>query len=77
MFVMIYTRFDLLHVVSLVSRYMANPKKEYWSSVKGILKYIKGTLNMELVYSKGSTKERVIMGYIDVDYAGDWTRGCL
>ena len=40
------TRPDLAQVLSVVSRYMANPGKEHWSAVKWILRYLKGTKSL-------------------------------
>lgn len=54
-----------------VSSYMSDPKKENWSAVKSILKYIKGSINVGLIYGKGSTKETTIMRYVDQDYVSD------
>ena len=34
MYVMVYMRPDLCHVVSVVSRYMANPRKKHSKAVK-------------------------------------------
>ncbi|KAE8695414.1 General regulatory factor 9, MU isoform 1 [Hibiscus syriacus] len=68
MFTMICTRPDIAQAVGVVSRYMANPGKEHWNTVKRILRYIKGTLNVALCY-RGSNL--LINGYVDSDYAGD------
>ncbi|KAE8721506.1 hypothetical protein F3Y22_tig00015910pilonHSYRG00092 [Hibiscus syriacus] len=54
--------------VGIVSRYMANPCKEHWNTVKRILRYIKGTSNVALCY-RGSNL--LINGYVDSDYAED------
>ncbi|KAE8703963.1 hypothetical protein F3Y22_tig00110462pilonHSYRG00425 [Hibiscus syriacus] len=50
MFAMICTRPDILQAVGVVSRYMVNPGKEHWNTVKRILRYIKGTSNVALCY---------------------------
>jgi hypothetical protein len=43
---------------------------EHWTAVKHILRYIKGTTNFSIVYSK--EKEEVkLLGYIDSGMAGD------
>jgi hypothetical protein len=68
MFAMICTRPDIAQAVGAVSRYMANPGKEHWSTVKRILRYVKGTSNATLCYG-GS--DFVVRGYVDSDYAGD------
>ena len=52
----------------MVSRFMASLGKEYWSIVKRILRYIKGTSNVALCYGG---LDFVVRGYVDSDYAGD------
>lgn len=71
MFVMICTQFDLANLVSLVSRFMSNPGEEHCNAVKCILMYIKWTINVGLVYGKTFKNDKVIKGYVDVDYTGD------
>ena len=68
MFAMICTRPDIAHAVGVVSRYMANPGREHWNSVKRILRYVKGTSDAALCY-EGS--KFTVRGYVDSDYAGD------
>lgn len=68
MFAMICTRPDIAQAVGAVSRYMANPGREHWNTVKRILRYIKGTSNVALCYG-GS--ELTVRGYVDSDFAGD------
>ncbi|KAE8695131.1 hypothetical protein F3Y22_tig00110733pilonHSYRG00089 [Hibiscus syriacus] len=68
MFAMICTRPDTAQAVGVVSRYIANPGKEHWNTVKRILRYIKGTLNVTLCYGGSNL---LINGYVDSDYARD------
>ncbi|KZV22485.1 hypothetical protein F511_19705 [Dorcoceras hygrometricum] len=68
MFAMICTRPDIAQAVGAVSRYMANPGREHWSTVKRILRYIKGTSNAALCFGGSYLTLR---GYVDSDYAGD------
>jgi hypothetical protein len=75
MYAMIYTRPDLAHVVSVVSRFMHNPGKEYWNAVKWILRYLKGTSHFGLLFDKNPGKEigvvRFIEGFFGFDFVGD------
>jgi len=68
MFAMICTRRDIAQAVGAVSRYMANPDREHWNTIKRILRYIKGTSDVALCYG-GS--EFTVRGYVDSDFAGD------
>ncbi|KAE8722786.1 AMP-dependent synthetase and ligase family protein isoform 2 [Hibiscus syriacus] len=68
----ILSRFNMqdyiAQAVGVVSRYMANPGKKHWNTVKMILRYIKGTSNIALCYGGSNL---LINGYVDSDYAGD------
>ena len=55
MYVMICIRPDLSQDISMVSRNMHDPGRVYWKAIKWILRYIKGTINVSLVFEKDST----------------------
>src|SRR3954471_10425472 len=69
MYAMLCTRPDVNLVVSLVGRYQSNPGKEHWIAVKNILKYLKRTKDMFLVY--GGDKELIVKGYVDASFDTD------
>ena len=52
MYATVCTRLDLAFVVSLISRFMANPGKVHWQAVKWVLRYVNGTVNYGLHYKK-------------------------
>ncbi|XP_058742222.1 secreted RxLR effector protein 161-like [Vicia villosa] len=58
-----------MHAVSLISRYMENPKESHLLAAKRILRYLRGTTNFGIVYKKGENAD--LIGYTDSDYAGD------
>lgn len=66
---LVHTRPDIAYAVGLVSRYMERPTVMYWNAVKRILRYLKGTLDYGLVYSKGG-RNNILSGYSDSDLAG-------
>jgi hypothetical protein len=68
MYVMVCTRPDIAHAVGVVSRYMNNPGKEHWETVKWILRYLNGTATHALCFG-GS--DIVLHGYVHSDMAGD------
>ena len=68
MYAMLCTRPDIAHAVSVTSRYQSNPGKEYWTSVKCILKYLRRTKDMFLVFGNG---ELQIQGYTDSNFMSD------
>ncbi|GKB16935.1 retrovirus-related pol polyprotein from transposon TNT 1-94 [Tanacetum coccineum] len=46
------SRPDLIYAVCLCARYQAKPTKKHLNAVKRIFRYLKGTINMGLWYSK-------------------------
>ncbi|KAL5563212.1 hypothetical protein UlMin_032959 [Ulmus minor] len=71
MYAMVCTRPDLGYSASLVSRFMSNPGKEHWEAVKWVLRYIKGALDVGLLYKRCEGDSTKLMGYVDADHAGD------
>lgn len=63
------TRPDIMFPVSLVSRFMENPKKSHWEAAKRILRYVKGTLNHGIKYSQVQSPK--LVGFSDSDYGGN------
>ncbi|OIT36790.1 abc transporter c family member 10 [Nicotiana attenuata] len=63
------TRPDILYGVGLVSRFMEAPTTSHLKVAKRILRYIKDTLDYEILYS--SSKDSKFVGYCDSDWAGD------
>nr|GEU31172.1 uncharacterized mitochondrial protein AtMg00810-like [Tanacetum cinerariifolium] len=62
------SRPDLIYAVCLCARYQAKPTKNYLQAVKRIFRYLKGTTNMGLWYSKDIDVS--LTAYADVDHAG-------
>ena len=61
------TRPDLSWVVSNLSQHLANPDLSDWVKLKHVLKYVKGTLNYKLCYTK-SADGLAVFGYSDSDW---------
>lgn len=61
MCVMLCTRPDISYALSVTSRYQANPGMEHWNAAKNILKYLRRTKDIFLVY--GGDSELVINDY--------------
>ncbi|KAH9685530.1 CCHC-type domain-containing protein [Citrus sinensis] len=74
MYAMVLTRPDISHALSIVSRYMAAPRKEHWKAMKWIMRYLSGTLSCGLVYGKNKGSCEGLLGFVDSDYAGDLDR---
>ena len=62
------TRPDLMHAVSLISRFMEIPRDSHWQAGKRILRYVKGTKGFGILYT--ASDEFKLVGYTDSDWAG-------
>ena len=47
---------------------MENPGKEHWSTVKWMLRYLRGRSDYCITYNRSS---EFVCGYVDSDFAGD------
>ncbi|GJU51801.1 copia protein [Tanacetum coccineum] len=56
------------HLVCLCARYQAKPTEKHLQAVKRIFRYLKGTINMGLWYSKDT--DMSLTAYADADHAG-------
>ena len=65
---LIATRPDLMHAVSLISRFMETPKDSHWQAGKRILRYVKGTKGFGILYT--TNNDFKLVGYTDSDWAG-------
>ncbi|GJT47992.1 retrovirus-related pol polyprotein from transposon TNT 1-94 [Tanacetum coccineum] len=62
------SRPDLNHSVCLCARYQAKPTEKHLQAVKRIFRYLNGTINMGLWYSKDT--DMSLIAYADADHAG-------
>jgi hypothetical protein len=69
MYAMLCTRPDVCLAISLAGRYQSNPGVDHWIVVKNILKYLKRTKDMFLIY--GGDEELVVKGYVDASFDTD------
>ena len=63
------TRPDIAYSVGIVSRYMERPRESHLKAAKRILRYVQGTKEVGLLYSK--TNEFKLKGYSDSNWCGD------
>nr|GEZ71887.1 uncharacterized mitochondrial protein AtMg00810-like [Tanacetum cinerariifolium] len=61
------SRLDIVHATCVCARYQAYPIEKYLKEVKRIFRYLWGTVNMGLWYTKDSGFE--LIGFSDADYA--------
>lgn len=63
------TRPDIMFAVSLISRFMSNPKAIHYQAAKQILRYLKGTLDYGLLYKRKEIFS--VIGFTNSDYVRD------
>jgi hypothetical protein len=68
MYAMVATRPDIAYVVGIVSRFMHNPSRPHWNTVKDIFRYLVGTQDYNIKF--GPNVPLGPVGFIDSDYAG-------
>jgi len=71
MYTMVCTRPDLSQTVSMVFRYMYDPGRGDWEAVRQILQYIKGSVDVGLIFENDVGGKQKCTCYVDSDYAGD------
>ncbi|GKA64268.1 hypothetical protein Tco_0763874 [Tanacetum coccineum] len=62
------SRPDLQFAISMCARYLARPTEKHLHAVKRIFRYLRGTINRGLWYSKDSSID--ITAFADADHAG-------
>jgi hypothetical protein len=63
------TRPDIAYYVSVLSQFMERPLESHWNAVKGVLRYLKGTIDFGIKYTDSFDVE--LTGYSDSDWAGN------
>jgi hypothetical protein len=69
MYVMLCTCPDVSYALSMTSRYQKNFKEDHWTTVKNILKYLRRTMDLILIY--GGEEYLTITGYCDASFQTD------
>ena len=69
LYLMLCTRPDIAYPVIKLARFASNPSKTHFKAVYRVFAYLKGIINLGIIYYKNSNK--FIIGYCDFNYAGD------
>ncbi|XP_063781305.1 uncharacterized protein LOC134929653 [Pseudophryne corroboree] len=69
MYASIGTRPDITHALSRASQFAINPGRQHWIAVKRILRYLKGTKSLKLMFSK--SKFTTLEVFCDADWESD------
>ena len=65
---LIATRSNITFIVSAISQYMQSPRQIQWEAACRILRYLKQTIGMGVLYKRGKILD--IVSYSDADWAG-------
>ena len=68
MYEMVYARSDIIYAIGVIIRYISNPDREHWASVKWILRYLIGTSSVCLRF--GSSKP-ILEGFTNSDMSAN------
>ena len=66
-----HSRPYIAHAVSVVVQYANNFREIHCTAIKRILKYLRGTTDFSLFYSRDPNEHHVLTAFTDADYAGD------
>jgi hypothetical protein len=76
MYLAITTRPDISYAVGVLARFNSNPGPIHWKAVKHLLRYLKGTLDVKLVYGPtGDLSQELFLTYSDADHGGNTDNG--
>ena len=70
LYLAVCTRPDIAQAVGVVARCFNGPTGVHWTALRHILRYIKGTVDVGIIYG---ASELGITGYCNADYAVDIT----
>lgn len=66
MYLAVCTRPDIAYLISIVVQDLENPKQSSWTSVKGIFRYVKATVDHGLLYKSTGLELQEV--YADSDW---------
>ena len=66
---MLCTRPDAAYALGIASKFYTDLGEDHWKAVKNILKYLRWTKNIFLIYGGGS--ELKLEGYVDFSFQSD------
>jgi len=64
-YLIIYIKPDISFALRKLSQFISNPAEYYKQGVKALLRYIRFTANLEIIYGIGDAQ---FIGYSDADY---------
>ena len=65
---LVNTRPDICYAVNTLSQFMLEPKRAHWAAARHVLRYLQGTIELGLKYTRSSDVR--LSGFTDADWAG-------
>ena len=65
---LVNTRTDISFAINSLSQFMVDPRRVHWTTMKHVLRYIRGTIEYSLVYERSGSVQ--LAGFTDVEWAG-------
>ena len=65
-YIMMCTRPNICWIITKLSQHLSSPLQSHWVAVKQVLRYLKGSVDKELVYTKYGDG-LMLVGYSDAD----------
>ena len=62
------TRLDIAYAVHKLASYTANPTLEHYFTLKGILRYLKGTIMYDITYKQQIYTQTPLIGYVNAGF---------
>ena len=75
LYLAIMTRPDIAYTVSNLARFNSNPGMKHWQAVKWLFRYLKGTMDLKLVYGPDPKHTDRFVTYCDADLGGNIDNG--
>ena len=71
MYAMVCSRPDVAYGGGVVSRFMGNPGKMHLNTAKWILRYLSGSSDFGILFSKDNNVTSKVIGYMDSNFGSD------
>ena len=75
MYLAMMTQIDMAEIASILARFNSNPGMIHWKAAKHLLRYMAGTLEMELCLGPDPESNELIRAYVDADHGGNIDNG--
>ena len=73
MMYMVNTRLNICYAINTLSQFMVEPRRAHWAAAKHVLRYLQGTVDLGLKYTRGN--DIGLSGFTDANWVGspvDW-----